>query len=128
MVDTEVSHQMSQIERQAKMYGMSVETLLKYSGLESVDAYKETIRPSALTAVKQRVVMDAIAKAEKLKVNKKDYEDEIKEVIKETGKSDEEVRKVYTLEALTPYILLQKAIKLVKDNVAKEEKQEKEEK
>ena len=128
MVDTEVSHQMSQIERQAKMYGMSVETLLKYSGLESVDAYKETIRPSALTAVKQRVVMDAIAKAEKLKVSKKDYEDEIKEVIKETGKSDEEVRKVYTIEALTPYILLQKEIKLVKDNVAKEEKQEKEEK
>ncbi len=125
MVDTEVDHQIKGIERQAKMYGMSVETLLKYSGLESVDAYKETIRPSALTAVKQRIVMDAIAKAEKLKVTKKDYEDEIKEVIKETGKSDEEVRKVYTLEALTPYILLQKAIKLVKDNVLKEEKEEK---
>ena len=121
MVDTEVQHQMAQIERQAKMYGMSVDTLLKYSGIDSVDAYKETIRPSALLAVKQRVVMDAIAKAEKLKVNKTDYEKEVKEVVKETGRSEEEVRKTYTMEALTPYILLQKAIKLVKDNVATEE-------
>ena len=122
MVDTEVDHQIKGIERQAKMYGMPVDVLLKYSGIESLDVYKETIRPSALTAVKQRLVLDEIAKAEKLKVNKTDYEKEIKEVIKENGKSEEEVRKVYTIEAITPYILTQKAIKLIKDNVKKEEK------
>ncbi len=124
MVDTEVDHQIKGIERQAKMYGMPVDVLLKYSGIESLDVYKETIRPSALTAVKQRLVLDEIAKAEKLKVNKTDYEKEVKEVIKETGKSEEEVRKLYTIEAITPYILTQKAIKLIKDNVKKEEKKE----
>lgn len=124
MVDTEVDHQIKGIERQAKMYGMSVDVLLKYSGIESLDVYKQTIRPSALTAVKQRLVLDEIAKAEKLKVNKTDYEKEVKEVIKETGKSEEEVRKLYTIEAITPYILTQKAIKLIKDNVKKEEKKE----
>ena len=122
MVDTEVEHQIKGIERQAKMYGMSVDVLLKYSGIESLDVYKQTIRPSALTAVKQRLVLDEIAKAEKLKVNKTDYEKEVKEVIKETGKSEEEVRKLYTIEAITPYILTQKAIKLIKDSVKKEEK------
>lgn len=124
MVDTEVDHQIKGIERQAKMYGMSVDVLLKYSGIESLDVYKQTIRPSALTAVKQRLVLDEIAKAEKLKVNKTDYEKEVKEVIKETGKSEEEVRKLYTIEAITPYILTQKAIKLIKDSVKKEEKKE----
>lgn len=124
MVDTEVDHQIKGIERQAKMYGMSVDVLLKYSGIESLDVYKQTIRPSALTAVKQRLVLDEIAKVEKLKVNKTDYEKEIKEVIKETGKSEEEVRKLYTIEAITPYILTQKAIKLIKDSVKKEEKKE----
>ena len=124
MVDTEVDHQIKGIERQAKMYGMTVDVLLKYSGIESLDVYKQTIRPSALTAVKQRLVLDEIAKAEKLKVNKADYEKEIKEVIKETGKTEEEVRKLYTIEAITPYILTQKAIKLIKDNVKKEEKKE----
>ena len=124
MVDTEVDHQIKGIERQAKMYGMPVDVLLKYSGIESLDVYKQTIRPSALTAVKQRLVLDEIAKAEKLKVNKTDYEKEIKEVIKETGKTEEEVRKLYTIEAITPYILTQKAIKLIKDSVKKEEKKE----
>lgn len=124
MVDTEVDHQIKGIERQAKMYGMPVDVLLKYSGIESLDVYKQTIRPSALTAVKQRLVLDEIAKAEKLKVNKTDYEKEVKEVIKETGKTEEEVRKLYTIEAITPYILTQKAIKLIKDNVKKEEKKE----
>ena len=124
MVDTEVDHQIKGIERQAKMYGMSVDVLLKYSGIESLDVYKQTIRPSALTAVKQRLVLDEIAKAEKLKVNKTDYEKEVKEVIKETGKTEEEVRKLYTIEAITPYILTQKAIKLIKDSVKKEEKKE----
>ena len=124
MVNTEVDHQIKGIERQAKMYGMSVDVLLKYSGIESLDVYKQTIRPSALTAVKQRLVLDEIAKVEKLKVNKTDYEEEIKEVIKETGKTEEEVRKLYTIEAITPYILTQKAIKLIKDSVKKEEKKE----
>jgi trigger factor len=122
MVDTEVSHQMRQIESQAKMYGLTVDVLLKYSGIDSVDTYKQTIRPSALMAVKQRLVMDAIAKAEKLKVNKADYDAEIKLIMKETGKTEEEVTKTYTKEALTPYILLQKAIKFVKDNVKVEDK------
>lgn len=121
MIDTEVAHQFKHIENQAKMYGMPVDLLLKYSGIESVEQYKETIRPSALMALKQRIVLDEIAKAEKLKVSKADYEKEVKEVMKETNKTEEEVMKVYTKEALTPYILQQKAIKLIKESVKKEE-------
>ena len=122
MVDSEVNLQIKQIERQAKMYNMPVDLLLKYSGIESLDAYKETIRPSALMAVKQRVVLDEIAKAEKLKVTKADYDKEIKEVAKEIRKSEEEARNMYSIDSLKPYILNQKAIKLIKDSVYKEEK------
>ncbi len=115
MVDTEVDHQIKQLERQAKMYNMPVDTLLKYAGLESLEVYKENVRPSCLYSVKQRIVFDAIAKAEKIKVTEKDYNNEVKEIVKETGKTEEEVKKVYTKDAITPYIELQKAIKLVKD-------------
>ena len=103
---------------------MPVDLLLKYSGIDSLDTYKETIRPSALMAVKQRLVLDEIAKAEKLKVTKADYEKEIKEVAKEVRKSEDEARALYTLDALKPYILTQKAIQFIKDNVYKEEVKE----
>lgn len=128
MIDTEVKHQVSQIERQAKAYNLPVDVLLKYSGLESLEAYKEAVRPSCLMSVKQRLVFAQIAKAEKIKVTKADYEKEIKLIVKETSKTEEEVKAVYTKEALTPYILLQKAIELVKSTAvsekAKEEKAE----
>ena len=127
MIDTEVRHQVSQIERQAKMYNMPVDVLLKYSGLESLEAYKEAVRPSCLLSVKQRLVFSEIAKAEKIKVTKADVEKELKLIAKETGKEVEEISKVYTKEALTPYILLQKAIELVKSS-AVSEKETKEEK
>ncbi len=116
MVDTEVNNQVKSLERQAKMYQMPVEVLLKYNGIESLDLYKKTIRPSALMAVKQRIVFDAIAKQEKLKVTEADYKKEVAQIVKEVGKTEEEVKKVYTKEALTPYMLLQKAVKLVKDS------------
>ena len=79
-------------------------------------------------SVKQRLVFAQIAKAEKIKVTEADYEKEIKLIVKETSKTEEEVKAVYTKEALTPYILLQKAIELVKSTAvsekAKEEKAE----
>ena len=128
MIDTEVRHQVSQIERQAKMYNMPVDVLLKYSGLESLEAYKEAVRPSCLLSVKQRLVFSEIAKAEKIKVNKADVDKELKLIAKETGKELEEIKKVYTKEALTPYILLQKAIELVKTSAVSEKETKEEEK
>ena len=116
MVDTEVNNQIKQVERQAKMYNMPVDTLLKYAGLESLEVYKSTVRPSALNNVKQRIVFDAIAKAEKIKVTKADYEKELEEIAKELGKDKEEVSKTYTKEAVAPYILYQKALDLVKSS------------
>ena len=124
MIDTEVNHQVKQIERQAKAYNMPVDVLLKYSGLESLEAYKEAIRPSALMSVKQRLVFSEIAKVEKIKVTKADFEKEIKLIAKEVNKTVEEVKAVYTKEALSPYILLQKAIELVKTSAVDEAKKE----
>ena len=106
---------------------MPVDVLLKYSGLESLEAYKEAIRPSALMSVKQRLVFSEIAKVEKIKVTKADFEKEIKLIAKEVNKTVEEVKAVYTKEALSPYILLQKAIELVKTSAVDKAKKEVEE-
>ena len=114
LVTEEVNRSFKQVENQAKMYNMPVEQLLKYYGIDSVDAYKEALKPNALASVKQRIVFAEVAKVEKLKVSDKDYNQELDTIVKEVGKSLDEVKKVYTKEALTPYILMQKAIELIK--------------
>lgn len=114
LVNEEVDRSFKQVENQAKIYNMPVEQLLKYYGIDSVDSYKEALRPNALANVKQRVVFAEVAKVEKLKVSDKDYNNELDLIVKEINKPLEEVKKVYTKEALTPYILMQKAIELIK--------------
>lgn len=114
LVEEEVNRSFRQVENQAKMYNMPVEQLLKYYGIDSVDAYKEALKPNALANVKQRIVFAEVAKVEKLKVSDKDYNNELDLIVKEVNKPLEEVKKVYTKEALTPYILMNKAMDLIK--------------
>ena len=114
LVEEEVNRNFRQVENQAKMYKMPVEQLLKYYGIDSVEAYKEALKPGATANVKQRIVFGEIAKVEKLKVSDKDYQKELDLIVKEVDKPLEEVKKVYTKEALTPYILMQKAMDLIK--------------
>ena len=114
LVEEEVNRNFKQVENQAKMYNMPVEQLLKYYGIDSVDAYKEALKPGAEANVKQRIVFAEVAKVEKLKVSDKDYNNELDLIVKEVNKPLEEVKKVYTKEALTPYILMNKAMELIK--------------
>jgi len=116
LVDEEVEKQFKRIEQQAKMYGMTADMLLKYSGMESAEQYKETVRPSAENQVKERLVFEAIAKAENFGVTDEEYENEIAKAASEMKKQPEELKKTYTKEAITPYIQLQKAYELVKSS------------
>lgn len=114
LVNEEVEKQVKRIEQQAKMYGLTADMLLKYSGMESLDQYKETVRPSALNSVKERIIFEEIAKAEKFEVTDEEYENEIAKAAEEMKKTVNELKKTYTKEAITPYITLQKAYDLVK--------------
>jgi len=114
LVNEEVEKQVKRIEQQAKMYGLTADMLLKYSGMESLDQYKETVRPSALNSVKERIIFEAIAKAENFEITDEEYEAEIAKAAEEMKKSVAEVKKTYTKDAIAPYMQLQKAYEFVK--------------
>lgn len=116
LVNNEINNKVYELQQQAKNYNLPIELLLKYGGFENLEEYKNSIYPSSLYIVKERIVMNAIAVKENLEVSKSDYEKEIKLIIKENNKNEEEVRKQYTIEAISPYILLCKAIDLVVSN------------
>ncbi len=116
MITEEMNRQLKQIENQAKAYGLTAEQLLQYSGVESLELYKETIRPNIENSVKQRVVFLKIAEIEKFKVTQKEYEKEIKTIAQEMKVSEEEAMKRYSKESILPYIQMQKVDKLIKDS------------
>lgn len=114
LVEDEMARQIKQVEQQAKMYGLTTELLLQYTGVESLDAYKEAIRPGCEMQVKHRVVYLEIAKVEKIKISAKDYNDELKVIAKEIKGTVEDAKARYSKEALTPYLQIKKVSELVK--------------
>ena len=114
MIDEEVDRQVKQLEAQAKMYGLTTELLLQYTGAGTLESYKEAVKPGCEMQVKHRVVYLEIAKAEKIKISAKDYNDELKVIAAEIKGTVEDAQARYSKEALTPYLQIKKVSELVK--------------
>lgn len=115
LVDEEVNRAFSQLENQAKMYNIPVDQFLGFYGISNADEYKKNIEPSAINNVKQRVVFLKVAEVEKIKISAKEYNDEFDVIAKETNKSVEEIKNLYSKELLAPYLKIRKAIDLIKE-------------
>ena len=96
------------------MYGLTTELLLQYTGAGTLESYKEAVKPGCEMQVKHRVVYLEIAKAEKIKISAKDYNEELKVIAAEIKGTVEDAKARYSKEALTPYLQIKKVSELVK--------------
>lgn len=103
-------------EQQAQMFGMDLETMVSYYGMD-LEGFEKEILESARLTCKQNAVVRAIAAAERITVEEKDRE----EMAKNFGYD--------TVEALTEsagedvvndYILTEKVVQLIVDNAVEE--------
>lgn len=116
MIDEEIEHQVKHLEAQAKAYGLTTDLLLQYTGAGTLESYKEAIKPGCEMQLKHRIVYLEIAKAEKIKISAKDYNDEIKVIADEMKSTVEEAKARYTKESLTPYLQIKKVSDLIKES------------
>jgi len=114
LINEEIERQVKQLEAQAKMYGLTTDLLLQYTGAGSLEQYKEAIKPGCEMQIKHRVVFLEIAKAEKIKISAKDYNDELKVIAQEIKGTVDEAKAKYSKELLTPYLQIKKVAELVK--------------
>ena len=115
MIESEVDNRIKQLEATAKQYNMPAELLLKYQGIESVDQYKELIKPGIKNDIHYQVVIAAIVKQEKVKLLAADYTKYYKQMAK--GGDVEEVKAKYPKERVTEYFKMLKAHDLILENV-----------
>lgn len=115
MIASEVEHRMKHLEETAKQYNMPAELLLKYQGIESVDQYKELIKPGIKNDIHYQVVISAIVKQEKIKLLAADYNKYYAQMAK--GGDVEEIKKQYPKERVTEYFKMLKAHDLILENV-----------
>ena len=115
MVENRLAQMVSQVENQAKAYGLTVDQLLSFQGT-SLEQYKEMMKPAASRYVLESVVLEAVKKAEKVKLVKADYDKYYKVLAKQYNQTLEQITKSLAKEQVKDYFMTLKTIDLLKEN------------
>ena len=89
MIETEVDNMIRDIESRLSYQGLKLEQYLQMLGKTEEDLRKE-YEPQATDAVKSRLLVEAVIKAEKIEANIEEVDEKIKEMAKNYGKENDE--------------------------------------
>ena len=118
MIETQQRQMVDDFAQRLQMQGMTVDQYLQYTGLTR-EALVDQMKPQAETRIKNRLVLEAIAKAENIEVSDEEVEaemqkmadaykmelDKVKEYLGEAGK-----------DSLKDDLAVQKAVDLIVDS------------
>lgn len=77
MLTTQQRQMVDEFAQRMQMQGLSMEQYFQFTGA-SYDKMIEQVKPQAERRIKSRLVLEAIAKAEKIEASEEDYEEELK--------------------------------------------------
>ena len=115
MFDNEVRDMMNEFDMRLRQQGMDLNTYMQYTGMEK-GALEATYKPQAEKRVKLRLVLEAIARQEKIEVSDEDVEAEYTKLADSYGVKPEEVKTFIAKEALAEDVKVDRAMKLVRES------------
>ena len=92
MIETEIDNMVKDVENKLSYQGLTLDQYLKLTNKTNSDLRKE-FDEQANKAVKSRLVLEAIIKAEDIKPEDKEVEEKVKEMAKSYGRSEDELLK-----------------------------------
>ena len=91
MVDMEVDHMIQDINQRLSYQGLKLEQYLKMIGKTEEEVRKE-YEPQAIEAIKSRLTLEAVRKAEKIEATDEEINAKLEEMAKNYGKKVEEIK------------------------------------
>ena len=116
MISDELNSMVQDFAQRLAQQGFPLDQYFQMTGLDE-DKLREQMQPEAKSKVHVRLVLDAIANAEDLKVEDKDVEVEYENIANQYGMEVDKVKEAINKDALIYDLRLQKAVALVKENV-----------
>ena len=98
-----------------QMPGITFEQYLQYTG-SSIEDFKNGMKDNALKDIKTSLVIEKIAKTEKINALKKDVEAEIKKIAEQYKMEEDKVREVLPVEQIKENIIPRKTMEFLKEN------------
>lgn len=115
MVNTQVRRMADEFSGRLQQQGLSIEQYFQFTGL-TPDRLLADMQPEALKRIKNRLVLEAIVKAENIEVSDEDYEAEITKMAESYGMETDKIKEFmgeYEQEQIKKDIAVQKAVDLV---------------
>ena len=91
MIDMEVENMLKDFEQRLSYQGLNMEQYLKMIG-KTEEEMKKEYEPQATEAIKSRLTLEAIKKAEKIEATEKEIAEKMEEMAKNYGKKVEEIQ------------------------------------
>ena len=122
MIDLEIDNMLRDFEQRLSYQGLNLEQYLKMVGRTEEEMRKE-YEPQAIEAIKSRLVLEAIMKAEKIEASEEEIKAKMEEMAKSYGKDVEELSKNENLKNyLAEGIKSEKALEFIVNNAKVTEK------
>ena len=117
MVDQRIDSRIKEMEYQMQSQGLSVEQYLQFTGM-TMDSLRDQLREEAEKNVRTSLVLEKVAKTEKIKVLKKDLDAEYKKMAEQYGMEASKVKELMASQedALRADLAIQKAVGFIMDN------------
>lgn len=116
MIENEVNHMYQDFDRRMQQSGFTVKQFLEATHQTEEDI-KSQMRPEAANKVKASLVLEAIVKAEDIKVEDADVEAEYNKMSEMYSMDVEQIKKIIPAENIKYDLAQQKALELIKTSV-----------
>lgn len=115
MLEMQVNNMINDFARNMQQQGLSLEQYFQFTG-STMDAFKEQVRPDALKRIQSSLVLEAVAKAEKIEATDADVEERLKEMASMYGLEVEKIRELMQeneLKGMKEDIAISKALDFI---------------
>ena len=114
IIDEEINRILKNFEQRIKMQGITLEQYVQFTGA-TMEQLREQTKPEAEKQVKMRLLIEAVAEKENIKVTDKDAEKRAKEIADQYGMTEEQVLQEFGgLEVVKYDCRMNEALKILK--------------
>ncbi len=89
MIESEIDNMLKDIEQRLSYQGLKLEQYLQMMG-KTEEEMKKEYEPQAIDAIKSRLALEAVIKAEKIEATDEEIDEKLKEMAKNYGKENDE--------------------------------------
>lgn len=116
MIETEIDNMTREIEQRLRYQGMNLDNYLQMIG-KTNEEFRKEYEEQAKTSVKNRLVLEAIIKAENIEADKETVDSKLKEMAEMYGKKEEELKENEDLvKYIEASIKNEKAVEFIVEN------------